>query len=180
MNRSSVRFRQVAPNGHEMRIAVTGHRGLPPETMRLIDEAIRSELNKYDPGRLVAISCLADGADQVFAQAVLDAGGQLDVVVPASEYRDGLPTEAHAAYDELLSRARRVHRMDRRESDSKAHMDASRFMIANADQLVAVWDGKPARGYGGTADVVELARENDLKITIVWPAGARRDASAVA
>ena len=27
-------------------------------------------------------------------------------------------------------------------------------MLDRADRLYAVWDGKPARGYGGTADVV--------------------------
>jgi hypothetical protein len=28
-------------------------------------------------------------------------------------------------------------------------------MIDKTDHLIAVWDGKPARGYGGTADIVE-------------------------
>lgn len=29
-----------------------------------------------------------------------------------------------------------------------------------ADELYAVWDGKPARSYGGTADVAAYAREH--------------------
>jgi len=33
-------------------------------------------------------------------------------------------------------------------------MAASAYMIDHADELWAVWDGQPARGYGGTADVV--------------------------
>ncbi|MGV9675297.1 hypothetical protein ACWDSJ_08460 [Nocardia sp. NPDC003482] len=36
-------------------------------------------------------------------------------------------------------------------------------------------DGKPARGYGGTADVVEAARRQGLPVTVVWPEGAERD-----
>src|SRR5215472_7044356 len=32
-------------------------------------------------------SLAADGADQLFAQAVLDAGGQIEVIIPADQYR---------------------------------------------------------------------------------------------
>lgn len=41
------------------------------------------------------------------------------------------------------------------ESGSNAHIRVSLRMIAEADRLLAVWDGRPARGYGGTADVVD-------------------------
>ena len=54
-------------------------------------------------------------------------------------------------------------------------MDASLDMFNRADRLVAVWDGEPARGYGGTADIVEAARDRELPITVIWPEGARRD-----
>lgn len=74
-----------------MKIAITGHRGLSAETEQLIDRAIRDQLAHYKDGHLVGLSALADGADQIFAQAVLDAGGQLHVIVPAAKYREGLP-----------------------------------------------------------------------------------------
>jgi len=144
-----------------------------------VDRAIRGEIAKYQAHELVGVSCLADGADQIFARAILDHGGQLEVVIPASEYRDGLPEESHAAYDALLARARTRHRLDRRTSDADADMEASRFMLANADRLIAVWDGKPARGHGGTADVLALAQQHGTEVTVVWPSGANRDASAV-
>lgn len=74
---------------------------------------------------------------------MLDAGGQLEVVIPAAKYRAGLPDEAKPAYDELLVRARRTHMLDHIESTEQAHMDASVEMIKRADQLFAVWDGQP-------------------------------------
>jgi hypothetical protein len=40
---------------------------------------------------------------------------------------------------------------------------------------LAVWDGKPARGYGGTADVVADAKTRGIPVTIIWPPGATRD-----
>lgn len=157
-----------------MRIAISGHRSLPDDTAELVEAAIRVRLHTVD-GDLVGVSCLADGADQIFAQAVLDAGGDLDVVIPASEYRDGLPAESHAAYDELLGRATHTVRLDYVESTEHAHMAASEVVLGRADRLMAVWDGQPARGYGGTADVVAHARRLGLPIDVVWPPGARRD-----
>lgn len=53
-------------------------------------------------------------------------------------------------------------------------MDASRTMLEGADKLYAVWDGKPARGYGGTADVVALARDLGVNVQVIWPDGSSR------
>jgi hypothetical protein len=161
-----------------MRIAITGHRGLPAETERLVDRAIREQLAAYPGNGLVGVSNLADGADQLFAQAVLDAGGQLEVIVPAAKYRDGLPEAAHTTYDTLLSHAASVRRLNRIESTEDAHMEASKAMLDRADRVFAVWDGKPARGYGGTADVVAEARERGIPVTVIWPEGASRDQAA--
>ncbi|NRQ38050.1 hypothetical protein HII36_40410 [Nonomuraea sp. NN258] len=124
---------------------------------------------------LTGLTCLADGADQIFARAVLEAGGELVVVVPARDYRDGLPGESWAAFDELLSRASKVHALDFVASTSEAYMAASVLMLDEAEVLFAVWDGRPARGYGGTADVVAEARERGIPVRVIWPEGARRD-----
>ncbi|MFF4194344.1 hypothetical protein [Nonomuraea sp. NPDC001831] len=156
-----------------VRVAVSGHRGLAGETAALVDRAIREALAEYLPG-LRGLSCLADGADQIFARAVLDLGGALEVVIPAERYRDGLPGECRAAYDELLGRARRAHRLEFVESTAESHMAASERMLDDADVLVAVWDGQPARGHGGTADVVAEARRRGMSVRVIWPEGARR------
>ncbi|MBA9007042.1 hypothetical protein [Thermomonospora cellulosilytica] len=155
------------------RIAISGHRGLPPATERLIDQALRAVLAETGPG-ITGLSCLADGADQIFARAVLDHGGALEAIVPAERYREGLPPEAHAEYDRLLAAAVRVHRLPHVDSEPRAHMAASEHMLGLADELWAVWDGKPARGFGGTADVVARARGLGVPVRVFWPSGARR------
>lgn len=156
------------------RVGITGHRGLTPEIETHVDREIRSFLSQLDHSDLVGISCLADGADTLFAEAVLDLGGQLTVVVPAQTYRDGLPEEHHQIYDHLYSRAKNIHQLSYQESDSQAHMDASRVLVDRSDQLIAVWDGQPGRGPGGTADVVEYARAQGHRVRIIWPAGVIR------
>lgn len=156
------------------RIAVSGHRGLNARTTNLIGQAIHKRLVKYPDG-FTGLSCLADGADQIFARAVVNLGGELEVIVPAEEYRAGLPAEAHAEYDDLLNRAVVIRRLPFIESTSESHMSASKLMINEADELYAVWDGNAARGYGGTADVVAYARGHGTPVRVIWPVGATRE-----
>jgi hypothetical protein len=157
------------------RLAVTEHRGLSETTSALVDAALRAEISKRTDGNLAGLSCLADGADTLFARAILDHSGALHVIVPAQKYREGLPAHHHPTYDALLARAAEVVELDHVESDSDAHMDASLRILAESDELLAVWDGQPARGYGGTADVVNAAKDQGLPVTVVWPTGAERD-----
>jgi hypothetical protein len=157
------------------RIAVFGHRGLTAEVAAFIDGAVREQLAEYGGADLVGVCCLADGADQIFARAVLDAGGTLEAFVPTRGYRDQLPEQARGGDDDLLARASRVRRLDHVESNSTAHMDASVEMLKSADLLIAVWDGQPSRGFGGTADVVAYARRQVIPVVVVWPDGAHRD-----
>ncbi|WP_067971764.1 hypothetical protein [Nocardiopsis trehalosi] len=155
------------------RIAVTGHRGLPADVERTVDTALRGLLTPMGAG-LVGLSCLADGADTLFARAVLAAGGAIEAVVPAAGYRDALPAAHRPVYDALLAAAARVHRLPHPASTSDAHLDAGRFLVEHCDELVAVWDGAPARGRGGTADIVADARRRGRPVAVVWPDGARR------
>ena len=155
------------------RIAISGHRGLPRPTARLVDQALRAALAERAPG-VTGMSCLADGADQIFARAVTGLGGTLEVVVPAAEYRAGLPADSHPEYDELFAQAAAVRRLPFTASTPDSHMAASRLMVNEADELYAVWDGEPARAFGGTADVVAYAREHGTPVRVIWPDGAQR------
>ncbi|MWA02709.1 hypothetical protein F8568_020480 [Actinomadura sp. LD22] len=157
-----------------MRIAISGHRSLPPATETLVAEALDEALSPITGG-ITGLTCLADGADTLFSRAVLAHGSQIEVIVPAEHYLAGLPEEHHAEYRKLLTQAAQVHRMPFIESTSEAHMAASQHMLTLADELWAVWDGQPARGYGGTADVVQAARDLNKPVRIIWPDGATRD-----
>lgn len=158
-----------------MRVGITGHRGLPIEVEKWVRQRLRAELEGLPREGLVGVSCIADGPDAWFAQAVLEFGGQIEVVVPAAAYRESLPTWHHAPYDVLLSRASEVHDTGLEASDSQAHMAGSEIMVGLVDRLIAVWDGQSARGYGGTADVVAYAKRTGVPVRVLWPEGATRD-----
>jgi hypothetical protein len=147
---------------------------LPPRTRELVSVALRGALARCG-GDIIGITCLADGADQLFAQAVLALGGRLEVIVPAKQYRDGLSPQAQPDYDQLLAQADSIEQLPFVESTEEAHMAAGKLIVDRSDLLLAVWDGAPARGYGGTADVVAYAREQGVPVEVVWPTGACRE-----
>lgn len=153
-----------------MKVGVTGHRDLTPETVKLVERAFDEHLSGH--GQLIGISSLAEGADQLFARAVLAHGGDLDAIVPSTAYR-GLRQDL-AEYDRLLALARRVTRLPYQEDGPAAHMAASLVMVERSELLLAVWDGQPARSFAGTADVVGYARQVQVPVEVIWPQGASR------
>ena len=82
---------------------------------------------------------------------MLDAGGSLVAVVPARGYRAALPAAHRPVFDALLARAARVIALDHEDPTDEAYMDGGLRVLDESDVLVAVWDGQPARGLGGTA-----------------------------
>jgi hypothetical protein len=155
-------------------VGMTGHQGLPPHTAELVTAALRDALARYRPG-LVGVTMLGPGADQLFAQVVLELGGALYVVIPARKYRDSFPDEdARRGYDELVAQATYTERLPHVKSTEEAHMAGGRAVVEASELLVAVWDGQPARGLGGTADVVAYARQRGVPVNVIWPDGATR------
>lgn len=74
------------------RVGVTGHFNLADATEKLVYEALENLLRQLS-GEVTGVTCLARGADQLFARVVLDAGGSLEVVLPASDYRTKIKSE---------------------------------------------------------------------------------------
>ncbi|WP_344967343.1 hypothetical protein [Salinactinospora qingdaonensis] len=139
----------------------------------MLTSELRSEANRLG-GRAVGLTCLADGADTMFARAVARCGWDLEVVVPAEQYRESLPPEHWPSYDAFLAMAVKVHRLPFVGSTPEAHLAAGQYMVDHCDALYAVWDGEPARGPGGTADIVAYAHERGCPVKVVWPEGVHR------
>ncbi|MER6527946.1 hypothetical protein [Streptomyces sp. NPDC001508] len=157
-----------------MRVGITGHRGLSKDVEQRVCAMLDEVVRDLDTADLTAVSCIADGPDSWFAEAVLKRGGRLEVVVPAAEYRESLPEWHHPVYDELYGGAVDIHETGMTESTSEAHQAGSEVLVGLVDELIAVWDGKPAWAFGGTADVVAYAERTGVPVRIVWPDGASR------
>jgi hypothetical protein len=53
--------------------------------------------------------------------------------------------------------------------DDGSYERANRAILDRSDVLIAVWDGDPARGRGGTGDVVHDALERSLPVIVIRP-----------
>jgi hypothetical protein len=154
-------------------VGVTGHSNLTDRSVGLVHDEIL-DLLRPRANDLVGMTCLARGADQVFADAVLELGGALEVVIPASDYFTGISDPVRERCGAYLDAAASTVTMPYETSGPPAYLKASQYLIDRCDLLIAVWDGSPATGSGGTADAVAYARERGRSIVIVWPEGAQR------
>ncbi len=157
-------------------IAVTGHMDLTEGSVSLIRDALRETLKPYAADGLIGISCIAKGADSLFAEAVLAVGGSLVVVIPSQDYRQNKVKPDHAeTFDRLIQAASEVLVLPHESADRQSYEAANRTLLQRADRLIAVWSGEPPSGKGGgTADTVIEAREAGLPVDVVWPDGAAR------
>jgi hypothetical protein len=165
-----------------LRVGVTGHRDLEDaETAaRAVDGVLDDLLAARGASTPIEVrSALAEGADRLVVERVLArADSRLVAVLPldAAEYRrDFLTPTSLAAFDRLLAKAARidvtgtVHVTDANGGGTReaAYERAGHTIVDCSDVLVALWDGGPARGRGGTAEIIGYARERGRQVVIV-------------
>jgi hypothetical protein len=162
---------------YDLRLGVTGHRTLPDpagiaRAVRiLLDRIERTLARSSTPLTWTVVSPLARGADRLVAEAVLERpDARLEVVTPfpLDEYRkDFQADEDRAAFEALLGRAALVHELDASsrggvsEGDAperdEGYLRAGERVVDACEILIAIWNGRPAAGRGGTADIVRYA-----------------------
>jgi hypothetical protein len=159
--------------GVEVRFGVTGHQVLPAE---IVERAVEHWQRVLPPGeQLCGVSSLAEGADQLFAAHVLSSGGGLEVIVPCEGYAASLATaDGRARFAQLRASARSVVTLPFPRPSEEAYLAAGQAMVDRCDHLFAIWDGRPARGMGGTADIVAYAEARGRPTTVLWVEGVIR------
>jgi hypothetical protein len=156
-----------------VRIGVTGHRRLSDE--RTLRQSVREVLARLDrllshtPHTFVVVSPLAEGADRLVVREVLAwpeveqlGRHRLEAVLPLppADYVQDFGTEgSRDEFQALLIRAASVHLIGEAASRTAAYQQAGRRVVQICDVLVAIWDGSPARGQGGSAEIVKYARQ---------------------
>jgi len=147
-----------------MKVGITGHQRLknPAGWSWVREEFDRVLFSVATP--VTGISSLAIGADQLFADAVLDSGGSLEVVLPfAGYYHTFAEGRDREEYFRLLDCATKREVLESHGSDEEAYLAAGQLVIDRCELLLAVWDGQPAGGLGGTGDAVSYALQQGKK-----------------
>jgi ribonuclease HI len=142
--------------GHAL--VVVGHQ--PPELggydANPVADAVRGRLVAILAAKveldadLVAVSGLRLGAEQLGAEAAIEAGVPFVAVLPYPEPDEVWPPAARARFAELLAAARDVLVLQKRKPESRQQAGAAlarrdAWLARHADEAVLVWDGEDAR-----------------------------------
>jgi hypothetical protein len=158
---------------YDKNIGFSGHQSLSAETRSTVRTGLIQAFSKW--GRVLAITSLAAGSDQIFAECALATDNDLMVVIPCDRYDSTFTNlDDLAAYRKLLESSVGRIQLPFSVPSEEAYWAAGRRIVDITDLLVAVWDGLPAGGLGGTADVVHYAESLHKEVLRIWPIGASR------
>ncbi len=153
-------------------VAVTGHRDVVVTQTLLdhIDTFFDTLCSQYSEVRL--LSPLAEGADSVVAEVFLSyqkdkTSCRLEVPLPMEEtaYITLWPDVSKKRYQRLSADAKNVYVIPKVLKDPYENL--GHYLVENAQILLALWDGKENHKTGGTAEVVNYAKSQNLRTTIV-------------
>lgn len=151
-------------------VGFTGHRHLAdaPGVDRVLRATLAS-LQKEHGVEWLALSSVAIGSDMMFARAALALGFGWEAILPlpAAEFRRDFQAEEWSAVEALLAEAEHVRVIGERTTREDAYLDSGMETVNHCDLLLAVWDGEPSRGRGGTAEIVAYARELRRPLIII-------------
>ncbi len=158
----------------EVIIGVTGHRILenPKPIIVGVDKALHAIKTSFDAERIAILSPLAEGADRIIAdRALAIAGTKLTAILPlpVEVYQEDFQSSSsRKEFYDLLQLADEVIELPRIIKREESYRNAGEYLVARCDVLIAIWDGLPARGPGGTAEVVALARDQNLPLAWIY------------
>jgi hypothetical protein len=166
-----------------IRVGVTGHRNVEGTeelrcAVRHVLELIRNFAAKLKQDKtslysdsepiLRIISPLAEGADRLVADEALKLSFNLQCPLPffQEEYEKDFSLEGSTdEFRALRVQAESVFELDGiRDRNNEAYEAVGHVLLRQSDLLIAVWDGAPARGKGGTAQVVGEALTSEIPV----------------
>lgn len=161
-------------------VGVTAHRDLVPAQVPAIEAAVTAFLRRLQsthPALPVAVmSALAEGGDRLVARCALTLGIPVVAPIPLAldDYRRDCGSPASVAeFDALLARTQVIHLPLVDGDDSAAvrapgpardrqYAQLGVFVSSHCQILLALWDGKPSDGAGGTSDVVHFHLSGEM------------------
>lgn len=160
-------IKQVKPT---IVIGVTGHRHIKHDDKALINK-ITGELHTirdaHQGADFILLTGLAEGADRLIAKLAMKELKAILIAVLAvpeeffmMDFANGQSKRQFKNYlkksDVIITAPllSKKARQDYTPSRNNQYAWIGAFIALYSNYLIAVWDGKPARGRGGTADVV--------------------------
>jgi hypothetical protein len=180
-----------------IRIGVTGHRVLKePEIIKskvreildsIIPKCFAPKILKeqsIEPLSFSVITMLAEGADRLIANEVLRIpGSEMEVVLPfniADYMNDFVTAKSKTEFEGLLIKSKNIVTLEKHPPEDNPSLklagkirdiqykEGGHYVVNHCDLLVAIWDGKQSGGIGGTAEIIDYAREIKFPLIILF------------
>ena len=112
---------------------------------------------------------MATGSDQLFVSEAIALGLSWHAILPLprSEFSKDFTEAEWQSVERTLEKAEYIRVVAENGPRDDAYLDCGMETVDGADVLLAVWDGDPGRGKGGTADVIEYAKSIGKPILII-------------
>jgi len=145
-------------------VGITGHQVIGDNaTIAWVQAKLIEQLSVYHAG--YGYTSLAVGADQLFAEILLARSLRYQAVIPARDYKKTFVSQQDIEhYEYLLEKADTKIILPYEHSSEEAFFAAGKKVVELSDIVFAIWNGKPAKGLGGTADVVKFAQHRKKKV----------------
>ncbi|HSH81662.1 MAG TPA: hypothetical protein VLA19_24305 [Herpetosiphonaceae bacterium] len=152
-----------------MRVGITGHQDLgSPDDVAWVTDRLCEQI--AEDTLASGITSLAVGADQLFASLLARQQKPFTAIIPCRDYERTFSTaQDQQRYRSLLAQAVAVTYLPHDEPSEQAFWEAGKKLVEDSNYLIAVWNGLPARGLGGTADVVKYCLSTGKKVVHINP-----------
>jgi hypothetical protein len=153
-------------------VGFSGHRQVSDSAAisRTIFETLEG-LKRQVRGEWLALSSVAEGGDQLFISQVQSLGMSWHAILPLprAEFAKDFPPAEWTEVEKILDKAEHIRVITENGTREDAYLDCGMATVDGADVLLALWDDEPARGRGGTAEVVAYARSLGKPLILINP-----------
>lgn len=164
----------TAPNASQLPlfhvVGFSGHRTVadPAGVARVIGAELAA-LRRETAGEWVALSSVAAGSDQLFVTQARSLGLSWHAILPLpkAEFARDFSAAEWPVVESLLAQAEHTRVITENGSRDDAYLDCGMETVNGSDVLLAVWDGQPARGKGGTAEIVAYAQSLGKPVIVI-------------
>jgi hypothetical protein len=150
-------------------VGFTGHRSLTdePKSRKLICDFLQGT-KAMTSGIAYGVSSAAAGGDLLFAECCIQLQIPLRVLLPLprGSFREDFDEDVWFRVEKILDKAISVDVIGERERREEGYYECGIETVQQSQLLVALWDGKPLRGLGGTQQILAFAK--NLGRPVIW------------
>jgi hypothetical protein len=150
-------------------IGFTGHRNLPEEakSRACILKFLQDFKSKTDK-TVYGVSSAAAGGDLLFAESCIQLGLPIRILLPApkEQFREDFDDATWTRAESIMQRAMSVEVIGSGETKEERYYECGAETVQQSQMLLALWDGKPSQGLGGTEEIFTYAKNQERPV--VW------------